>query len=109
MNSNQAYFLINYFCLFSAKNMYVIKKHFGVHLFFCFYRNEIYIFIFVKYMWLLLLLLFHLCIKFCSFIGSDTSLNPNLNFVIYIPTREQTPLRIYDTYGKKCHYYCLKF
>lgn len=33
-------------------------------------------------------------------LGSDTSLNPNLNFVIYIPTREQTPLRIYDAHGQ---------
>lgn len=34
------------------------------------------------------------------FLGSDTSLNPSLNFVIYTPTRDQTPLRIYDIKGK---------
>ncbi|GIY59831.1 GPI transamidase component PIG-S [Caerostris extrusa] len=33
-------------------------------------------------------------------LGSDTSVHPNLNFVLYIPTREQTPLRIYDSKGK---------
>lgn len=40
-------------------------------------------------------------INFVSFfLGSDTSLNPSLNFVIYTPTRDQTPLRIYDLKGK---------
>ncbi|CAL1265479.1 unnamed protein product [Larinioides sclopetarius] len=33
-------------------------------------------------------------------LGSDTSVHPNLNFVLYIPTREQAPLQIYDNKGK---------
>ncbi|KAF8794296.1 GPI transamidase component PIG-S like protein [Argiope bruennichi] len=33
-------------------------------------------------------------------LGSDTSVHPNLNFVLYIPTREQTPLQIYDNKDK---------
>ncbi|GFS92324.1 GPI transamidase component PIG-S [Nephila pilipes] len=33
-------------------------------------------------------------------LGSDTSIHPNLNFVLYIPTRDQTPLQIYDSKGQ---------
>ncbi|XP_035233142.1 GPI transamidase component PIG-S-like, partial [Stegodyphus dumicola] len=33
-------------------------------------------------------------------LGSDISVDPNLNFVVYIPTKEQTPLRIYDSKGQ---------
>ncbi|GFX11059.1 GPI transamidase component PIG-S [Trichonephila clavipes] len=36
-------------------------------------------------------------------LGSDTSVHPNLNFVLYIPTRDQTPLQIYDTKGQPLH------
>ncbi|KFM69763.1 GPI transamidase component PIG-S, partial [Stegodyphus mimosarum] len=33
-------------------------------------------------------------------LGSDTSVDSNLNFVVYIPTKEQTPLQIYDSKGQ---------
>lgn len=36
-------------------------------------------------------------------LGSDTSLNPSLNFVIYVPKRGQTPLRIYNAEGNPVH------
>lgn len=31
--------------------------------------------------------------------GSHVSNNPNINFIVYVPTREQTPLKIYDASG----------
>jgi len=32
--------------------------------------------------------------------GSHVSTNPNINFVVYVPTRDQSPLIIYDESGE---------
>lgn len=37
--------------------------------------------------------------KFC-FLGSFISLNPSLNFIIYVAPKKQTPLKIRDADGK---------
>jgi len=33
--------------------------------------------------------------------GSHVSTNPNINFVVYIPTRDQSPLIIFDDSGMR--------
>lgn len=35
-----------------------------------------------------------------AYLGSHVSTNPNINFVVYVPTRDQSPLFIYDESGK---------
>jgi len=35
-----------------------------------------------------------------AYLGSHVSNNPNINFIVYIPTRDQSPLKIYDESGK---------
>ena len=32
-------------------------------------------------------------------VGSHVSTNPNINFIVYVPTRDQSPLIIYDESG----------
>jgi hypothetical protein len=43
------------------------------------------------------------------FLGSFVSLNPSLNFIVFVPPRKQTPLKIRDIDGKMCrnirHYF----
>jgi phosphatidylinositol glycan class S len=36
-----------------------------------------------------------------AYLGSHISTNPSINFVVYIPTREQSPLNIYDSDGEE--------
>jgi len=50
------------------------------------------------------------CCLLCI-VGSHVSTNPNINFVVYVPTRSQSPLSIYDESGRFTIvlWFCVKY